>query len=103
MAVTWLVLPNPVVTTGWALLGIAVSELFGLAGTAVLALALARTLTFDMNNAALWNGLSERVLSSLPLIAPHSPDQFLAYLPLRRDGRRILGRRISDGGRRPDR
>jgi hypothetical protein len=82
MALVWLVLPDPLVTPAWAVLGVAVAEIgvlastasFGLAsfelvGAAVLALTLARTLTFDIGNAALWNGLSERVLSALPLIA----------------------------------
>jgi uncharacterized membrane protein len=35
----------------------------------VLALTLARALTSDISNAALWYGISERVLSTLPLIA----------------------------------
>jgi uncharacterized membrane protein len=82
MAFVWLVLPDPVVTPAWAVLGVAVAEIgvlasapsfgmasFGFVGTAVLALTLARALTFDMGNAAQWNALSERVLSTLPPIA----------------------------------
>ncbi len=82
MAFVWLVLPDPLVTPAWAVLGVAVAEIgvlastasfrlatFGLVGAAVLALTLARALTFDVGNAALWNSLSERVLSTLPLIA----------------------------------
>ena len=44
MALLWLVLPDPAVSAAWAILGVAVSEFFGMAGTAVLALTLARTL-----------------------------------------------------------
>jgi hypothetical protein len=62
MAFLWLILPDPAVSVAWALLGVAVSESFGLAGTAVLALTLARTLTFDLAN-------GERVLSTSPVIA----------------------------------
>jgi hypothetical protein len=62
MAFLWLVLPDPAVSVAWAILGIAVSELFGMAGAAVLALTLARVLAFDLSSAS-------RVLSTLPMIA----------------------------------
>ena len=70
MAFFWLVLPDPMVTPAWAVLGVAVSEIgvlasvdsFKLVATAVLALTLARALTMDMETAA-------RALSTLPLIA----------------------------------
>jgi len=69
MALLWLVLPDPAVSAAWAILGVAVSEFFGLAGTAVLALTLARTLAFDLAS-------SERVVSTLPVIAAL---YFMAY------------------------
>jgi hypothetical protein len=100
MALVWLVLPDPLVTPAWAILGVAVAEIavlastasfgpasFGLVGTAVLALALARALTFDIGSTALWNGLSERVLSTLPLIAAFYS---MAYRPVGRTGRVYL-------------
>jgi hypothetical protein len=93
MAFVWLVLPDPLVTPAWAALGMAMAEIgvlastasLGFVATAVLALTLARALTFDMGNAALWNGLSERVLSTLPPIAA-------LYSMAYRVGARIGGR-----------
>jgi hypothetical protein len=49
--------------------GLASVETFGLVGMTVLTLTLTRALTLDVVNAALWNGISERVLSTLPSIA----------------------------------
>jgi Predicted membrane protein (DUF2339) len=77
MAFLWLTLPDPVVSTVWAALGVAAVEMgglasvetFGLVGMTVLTLTLTRALTLDVVNAALWNGISERVLSTLPSIA----------------------------------
>ncbi len=61
MAFLWLVLPDPLVTPAWAVLGVAVAESFGPVGTAVLALTLTRALAIDMDTG--------RALSTLPLIA----------------------------------
>jgi hypothetical protein len=100
MALAWLVLPDALITPVWAALGVAVAEIgvlastaslglpsFELVGAAVLLLTLARTLTFDIGNATLWNGLSERVLSALPLIAAL---YWMAYRPAGRIGRAYL-------------
>jgi len=80
MAFLWLVLPDPAVSMAWAALGVAVSELFGLAGTAVLALTVARTLAFDLGN-------DGRVLSTSPVIAAL---YFMAYRLSGRLGRAYL-------------
>jgi hypothetical protein len=105
MVFMWLVLPDPLVTPAWAVLGLAVAEIgvlastaalglgsfelasFELVGAAVLALTLARALTFDVGNATQWNALSERVLSTLPLIAAL---YWMAYRPAGRIGRAYL-------------